>query len=152
MTSPQGALDVATRMGAVLMLVAIVLVFGLLTPGFLAPDSLANTIKQSSFIGIAAVGMVFVLLTAGIDLSVGSVMFLGSLAAGLVMRDADVGVGLALLPQEGRDLILAGAIISIMLNPLAFALVALRPKRHRAATAAPPMPAPAAPPPTTRTA
>ncbi|TNC65030.1 ABC transporter permease [Rubellimicrobium roseum] len=114
MTSTQGALDVATRMGAVLMLVAIVLVFGVLTPGFLAPDSLANTVKQSSFIGIAAVGMVFVLLTAGIDLSVGSVMFLGSLVAGLVMRDAGAGVGLALLACLATGAIL-GAINAVLI-------------------------------------
>jgi monovalent cation:H+ antiporter-2, CPA2 family len=35
---------------------------------------------------------------------------------------AELGVGLNLLPEEGRDLILATAIISILLNPLAFAL------------------------------
>ena len=34
---------------------------------------------------------------------------------------ADLGVGLDLLPEQGRDLILAGAILSILLNPLAFA-------------------------------
>lgn len=34
---------------------------------------------------------------------------------------AELGVGLKLLPQEGRDLILAGAILSIMLNPAVFA-------------------------------
>lgn len=35
---------------------------------------------------------------------------------------AEMGVGLGLLPEEGRDLILAGALISIVLNPLAFNL------------------------------
>lgn len=35
---------------------------------------------------------------------------------------AEMGVGLGLLPQEGRDLILAGALISIILNPLVFNL------------------------------
>ena len=34
---------------------------------------------------------------------------------------AELGVGLGLLPEQGRDLILAGAILSIMLNPLVFA-------------------------------
>jgi CPA2 family monovalent cation:H+ antiporter-2 len=34
---------------------------------------------------------------------------------------AELGVGLGLLPEEGRDLILAGAILSIVLNPLVFA-------------------------------
>ncbi len=45
---------------------------------------------------------------------------------------AALGVGLGILPPEGRDLILAGAIISIVLNPLIFmALDALRPRLER---------------------
>ena len=36
---------------------------------------------------------------------------------------AELGVGLGLLPEQGRDLILAGAILSIILNPLAFAAI-----------------------------
>jgi CPA2 family monovalent cation:H+ antiporter-2 len=61
---------------------------------------------------------------------------------------AELGVGLNLLPKEGRDLILAGAILSMLLNPLAFALVdRLRPKLEQGkpvlpgATTAPPKPA-----------
>ncbi|MGH6862251.1 MAG: NAD-binding protein, partial [Phyllobacterium sp.] len=34
---------------------------------------------------------------------------------------AELGVGLGMLPEEGRDLILGGAILSILLNPLVFA-------------------------------
>ena len=42
---------------------------------------------------------------------------------------ADLGVGLNLLPEQGRDLILAGAILSILLNPLIFAAAdRLRPR------------------------
>jgi len=45
---------------------------------------------------------------------------------------ATLGVGLGILPPEGRDLILAGAIISIVLNPLIFmTLDALRPQLER---------------------
>jgi monovalent cation:H+ antiporter-2, CPA2 family len=45
---------------------------------------------------------------------------------------ASLGVGLGLLPQAGRDLILAGAILSIIANPLVFmALDALRPRLER---------------------
>jgi CPA2 family monovalent cation:H+ antiporter-2 len=51
---------------------------------------------------------------------------------------AGLGVDLQILPREGRDLILAGAIISIMLNPLIFALATRQPK-----AAAEPGPAPA---------
>jgi len=45
---------------------------------------------------------------------------------------AELGVGLNLLPEEGRDLILAGAILSILLNPLAFALADRLQKRAEA--------------------
>jgi monovalent cation:H+ antiporter-2, CPA2 family len=45
---------------------------------------------------------------------------------------AELGVGLNLLPPQGRDLILAGAILSILLNPLAFAAIDwLRPRLER---------------------
>jgi CPA2 family monovalent cation:H+ antiporter-2 len=59
---------------------------------------------------------------------------------------AGLGVALALLPERGRDLILAGAIISILLNPLLFALLdrilAPRPAASPAAPDAKPGPAP----------
>jgi len=45
---------------------------------------------------------------------------------------AELGVDLRLLPEEGRDLILAGAILSILLNPLVFAgVVRLRPRLEK---------------------
>jgi len=60
---------------------------------------------------------------------------------------AGLGVSLALLPERGRDLILAGAIISILLNPLFFALLdRILARRTAAAAAAAATPdAPAAP-------
>lgn len=69
-----------------------------------------------------------------------------------------LGVALALLPEEGRDLVLAGAILSILVNPFIFAAVErgrtklLTRIRFTADAAPPPLPAPsmpaAAPPPT----
>ncbi|MES2710333.1 MAG: YbaL family putative K(+) efflux transporter [Pseudomonadota bacterium] len=60
---------------------------------------------------------------------------------------AALGVGLGVLPTEGRDLILAGAILSILINPFLFA-AAERMRAAEAKVAAPaiPAPAPAAPP------
>ncbi|MFN7183476.1 MAG: TonB family protein, partial [Thermomonas haemolytica] len=56
---------------------------------------------------------------------------------------AELGVGLKLLPEQGRDLILAGAILSIMLNPAVFAGVGWIKRRLDQGAAA--APAPAAP-------
>ncbi len=58
---------------------------------------------------------------------------------------AGLGVSLALLPERGRDLILAGAIISILLNPLFFAWLDRILARRTAATPAATPDAPAAP-------
>ena len=69
--------------------VLVLLTFYLLTPNFLRWQNLLNVLNQSSAVAVVAVGMTFVLLTAGIDLSVGSVMFLcGTVAGSLVVRAA----------------------------------------------------------------
>lgn len=59
---------------------------------------------------------------------------------------ASLGVELELLPREGRDLILAGAIISIMLNPLIFSLAARTRWAKAEALASAPTPKPVPPP------
>ena len=50
-----------------------------------------------------------------------------------------LGVALGMLPEQGRDLVLAGAILSILLNPLVFRLVE---RRGAGAAQAAPVPAP----------
>ncbi|MCF3936525.1 ABC transporter permease [Acuticoccus sp. M5D2P5] len=75
-----------------LIFAGVVLLFYAQAPHFLSVENFANIVKQSSFIGISAVGISFVLLTRGIDLSVGSVMYLGPLIAGFAMRDLGIGV------------------------------------------------------------
>jgi ribose transport system permease protein len=60
-----------------------------LSPVFLRWANVLNIIRQSSIYGIMAVGMTFVILTGGIDLSVGSILaFSGALAAGMLKADA----------------------------------------------------------------
>jgi len=76
----------------IVLFVVIFLFFGIQSERFLTLESLVNIIKQASFTGIIAVGMTFVLLTAGIDLSVGSNMYLSSVIAGLLMRSQGIGV------------------------------------------------------------
>ena len=61
---------------------------------FLAPDNIANIIRAISETGIIAVGMTFVIITAGIDLSVGALLSLSSVLTATMM----VGVGWGLLP------------------------------------------------------
>ena len=60
------------------------LVLWALTPHFLTVSNLLNVAEQATIIAIVAVGMTFVIITAGIDLSVGSVLAF----AGVVMATA----------------------------------------------------------------
>jgi len=81
----------------VILFAAIFIVFGLLSPRFFQYQNFENILKQASYIGIVAVGMTFVLLTAGIDLSVGSNMYLSSVVAGLLIQNYKAPVWLALI-------------------------------------------------------
>src|SRR6185436_21026869 len=54
---------------------------------FLKPENLANIMRQLSEIGIIAVGMTLVILTGGIDLSVGSVLALSAVLTAFGLMD-----------------------------------------------------------------
>ena len=67
---------------SIVLFVAVLAVFGFLAPRFLQPENLSNILIQSSSTAIVAIGMTFVLLTAGVDLSAGSIMFVSAAVAG----------------------------------------------------------------------
>ena len=72
------------------------LVLALASPHFLKPNNLLNLLDQSVVIGVVAIGMTFVILTGGIDLSVGSVAGLSGIVLGLALRELPIGPALAL--------------------------------------------------------
>ncbi len=82
------------RFGAAGIVVALVLecvVLALLSPHFLTADNLLNVALQASINAIIAAGMTFVILTGGIDLSVGSVVALAGILGTLAAREAGGG-------------------------------------------------------------
>lgn len=100
-----------------LLLFAVLFIgFGLLSPRFFQYQTLENIVKQASYIGIVAVGMTFVLLTAGIDLSVGSIMYVSAVCAGLLMRGG-MPVGLGLVVALGVGLVY-GAVNALLITRL----------------------------------
>lgn len=64
--------------GALLMLVVMSLLVGVINPTFFSAKNVINVLRQFSYVGIVAVGGTFVLITGGIDLSVGSLMGFGA--------------------------------------------------------------------------
>ncbi|MFT4122872.1 MAG: ABC transporter permease [Microbacteriaceae bacterium] len=76
-----------------LVLVAAVVVFGVINPRFIAPANLSLITQQVAVIGTLGVAETLVILTAGIDLSVGAAMVLSSVtSAGLVASTGLPGI------------------------------------------------------------
>ena len=75
------AASMLQRQGAVVALIA-VCVFGVIRyEAFATPENLFNVLRQNSPVGLVALGMTLVILTGGIDLSVGSVLAIGGVTA-----------------------------------------------------------------------
>ena len=76
-------------------LLVLMLIVTLISPNFLTIDNLLNILRQTSINAIIAMGMTFVILTAGIDLSVGSILaFAGAVCASLIAVDTPLIVAL----------------------------------------------------------
>ncbi len=73
----------------------------LASPFFLKPNNLLNLLDQSVVTGITAIGMTFVILTGGIDLSVGSVLGLTSVLMGLAMPRYGIPAGILVAVVAG---------------------------------------------------
>lgn len=87
------------KFGMIIALIGIVLIFQILTGGILlTPLNITNLIMQNSYIIILAIGMVLVIITGEIDLSVGSVAaFIGAIAATFMIKmDMPVIIAIAL--------------------------------------------------------
>ena len=108
-------LEFAARYAAPIFLLILILVFTLLEPRFLHPLNQLNILRQVSISGLIAIGMTFVILTAGIDLSVGSLLAFAGLVGAYVAKgglDDRFAVGASV--DAGNPVILAaGAAIAI---------------------------------------
>jgi len=78
-------------------LLVLSMVLWIATPHFLTASNLLNVAEQSAIVGVVAVGMTFVILTGGIDLSVGSLVALSGIVFGLALRSGAPVLGATLL-------------------------------------------------------
>jgi ribose transport system permease protein len=95
-----GAVLVLLRLGPVLILLVLVLVLANLSPVFATSQNLGNVLAQSAVIAILAIGQLLVILTRGIDLSVGSTLALSSVVGASVFS-ATGGGALTVLAMIG---------------------------------------------------
>ena len=76
----------ARQAGLLLVIVLLVVGFGAARPFFFSGDNLLNILLQAAVVGILALGQTFVLLTGGIDLSLGSTVAVTAVCAGLLSQ------------------------------------------------------------------
>ena len=106
------------QQGALVMLVLVCIVGFARYEAFLTPENLLNILRQNSMLGLVALGMTFVILTGGIDLSVGALLAVaGVIAANL----AEQGLIIALVAA------VAAATVLGLINGLVIAKARIQP-------------------------
>lgn len=78
--------EMLKKYGLVIVLVLMVIVLSLISETFFTVTNLINVLRQISINGIIALGMTFVILSAGIDLSVGSLVAVSGVIAGSILN------------------------------------------------------------------
>jgi len=112
-------LTILRNMPAILFVLVFIL-FSVLDPRFATVTNFSNIVSTSAFVGLAAVGMTFVLLTGGIDLSVGAAMYITGAVIGMLLQQ---GAPMLLAITAG---IVAGTLLGCV-NAVLVARVGLAP-------------------------
>jgi len=103
-----GPVALASRYSMLGVLVLLVIVATILYPGFLDPANVGNILTQNSAVGLIAIGMTFVIISGGFDLSVGATYALGAvLFAGLTLKTGSILVA-------GLGALAAGVVVGVV--------------------------------------
>jgi ribose transport system permease protein len=105
--------SIARQAGLLVVIVALVIGFGIARPLFVDGQNLINVLLQASVVGVLALGQTFVLITGGIDLSIGSTVAVCAVVSGLFSHSLPAPVALL-----GGILIggLAGAVNGLLIT------------------------------------
>ncbi len=131
-TSPaQQGFDAFTflaRFAPLIFLLLLMLIFAIMEPRFLSSINLFNVMRQVSITGLLAIGMTFVILTAGIDLSIGSLLAFAGLVAAAVAKAACRTAS----PWVTIRLVMAGKLAALAASAWACWGAAARRRHHQA--------------------
>lgn len=109
-----------------LILVSLVLLFSFIAPNFMTFGNLRTLIRQVSFAGISAVGLMFVMISGGIDLSIGSQIVFGNVLLAIMMVEwklpPAVAIPLILLVGTALGAINGLLCIKLKIHPLIITL------------------------------
>lgn len=109
-----------------LILVFLVILFTFVAPNFMTFGNFRTLIRQISFAGISAVGLMFVMISGGIDLSIGSQIVFSNVLLAIMMVDwklpPAVAIPLILLVGTGLGAINGFLCIKLKIHPLIITL------------------------------
>lgn len=100
--------DTVSRYGTIMFFIGLLVFFSIKSPSFMSFANISNILRQISVVGIATVGMTMIIITGGIDLSIGSVVALTS----VILAKLLVG-GMGILPAI-LITIVAGAVLGMI--------------------------------------
>ena len=87
-------------------LVLLIIVMGIINPRFLMASNFINILRSNSVLAVGAMGMLMIMLTGGIDISIAAVMTAAALAAGNCMAYYQMSLGAAFLVAIGVGVVL----------------------------------------------
>ncbi len=102
-----------------IVILVIVIVFAVAQPAFLKPDNLIGIVRQVALIGIMATCTTFVIMTGGVDLSVGPVLAIAGLVS-YYSLEADLPLALVVLAGLSMGVLVGlanGAVIALLQLP-----------------------------------
>ncbi len=106
------------QQGALIMLLVVCILGFIRYEAFLTPENLLNVVRQNSMLGLIALGMTFVILTGGIDLSVGALLAVaGVIAANLAERGIVIALAAAVAATTVLGLINGLVIAKARIQP-----------------------------------
>jgi ribose transport system permease protein len=108
-----GARDIASRLGIVGVLIILIIAASILNPTFLNPQNLIDILSQNAPVGIIAIGMTFIIIAGGFDLSVASILAAGAVCYASLSQTLPVPVAFLLTAVLG---LLLGAINAFLVT------------------------------------
>ncbi len=99
------------RHGALFALILLCLMAAARYDAFATPENLLNVLRQNSMVGLMAIGMTFVIMSGGVDLSVGALLAVGGILAAVL---APYGSGVAVVGAIGATTAL-GALSGVLI-------------------------------------
>jgi len=109
--------DILSSAGVLVALIVLSIIIAILSPDFLKVGNLMNIARQSAINSLIAVGMLLAILTAGIDLSVGSILALSTVVTAILIKNLGINPILGMIVGLGVGAFL-GLLNGLMLTKL----------------------------------